>query len=78
MNELLVSDNAKSDLLNEYFSSIHDRNHVVPIFAVTSEQQLQNIRVKRNDVSDVLKVLKLDKATGRDSISAHKLKLTTK
>ena len=60
-NELVVDDESKSDLLNRYVCSISTINDAK---RSTRTDQSLDITVNRIDVLDVLKVLKLGKASG--------------
>ncbi|PJE78143.1 hypothetical protein CI610_02928 [invertebrate metagenome] len=74
-----VDDKDKSNLLNEYFCSItniDDNNSEVPILEPKTNSSLNSLLVTSNEICDVLKNLKLGKASGEDGISHHMLKYT--
>ena len=76
-SKIVIEDNQKCELLNNYFSSISsidDSNHITPQFPRRCQENLCNIVITRTDVKDALQVLKLGKATGHDAISHHMLK----
>ena len=77
--ELVYTNKEKSNLLNKYFcsiSNINDENLECPAFPCRCEKELNDIVISRNDVLDILKILKLNKASGNDNISHNMLKNT--
>ena len=73
------TDSEKADLLNNYFcsiSTIDDSNINLPDFNKRTESSLLNVHLDTSEVLDVLKNLKLNKATGPDGISHRMLKHT--
>ncbi|PJE78200.1 hypothetical protein CI610_02867 [invertebrate metagenome] len=78
-NSLATTDSEKANLLNKYFcgiTSLDDSEHVLPFFPSRTNNTLSNIIVTQSEVKDVLKILKLGKASGHDGISHHMLKYT--
>lgn len=78
-NTFAFTDEEKAEELNCYFasiSSIDDSNNDLPHFDNRSDTELTQLRIAESEVVDVLKALKLNKATGPDSISNRMLKLT--
>ena len=76
----IVMDNGeKAHLLNRYFcsiSSIDDTSKQLPEFPDRTEESLENLEVTSDEVYDIIKILKLGKACGADSISHNMLKGT--
>lgn len=69
----------KAELLNNYFCSIanlNDGNISPPPFCQRTEAELTNITICKQEVLDILKILKLGKASGLDGVSHHLLKYT--
>ena len=78
-NTLTFSDFEKAQELNSYFASIStidDTNTDLPYFEKRCNVDFTQIRITESEVVDVLKLLKLNKATGPDRISNSMLKLT--
>ena len=78
-NTLAFSDFEKAQELNSYFASIStidDTNTDLPYFEKRCNVDFTQIRITESEVVDVLKLLKLNKATGPDGISNRMLKLT--
>ena len=76
-NTLAFSDFEKAQELNSYFaviSTIDDTNTNLPYFEKCCNVNFPQIRITESEVVDVLKILKLNKAT--DEISNIMLKLT--
>ena len=73
------SDEEKVNLLNDYFcsiSTIDDSNVELPAFRNRTDSSLSNIIIQISDVTDVLGILKVNKASGPDGISHRMLKYT--
>ncbi|OWF53445.1 RNA-directed DNA polymerase from transposon BS [Mizuhopecten yessoensis] len=69
----------KADILNKYFCSISDIDDTethIPIFESRTAAVLESIVITNENVSDILKTLKLGKASGHDKISHTLLKNT--
>ena len=78
-NNIQIDDNKKADILNKYFteiSTIEDAGIDVPEFAVRTENTIDFIEIHQQDIVDILKSLKLNKAVGLDNISHHILRNT--
>ena len=78
-NTLAFSDFEKTKELNSYFASIStidDTNIDLPYFEKRCNVDFTQIRITESKVVDILKILKLNKATGPDGISNRMLKLT--
>lgn len=79
-NGSIVNDDLdKANLLNTYFSSIstlNDSNTEVPAFDSRTDSVFDSLVISQNDVVDVLKNLKIGKASGCDRISHQMLKYT--
>ena len=78
-NTLAFSDFEKAQELNFYFASIStidDTNTDLPYFEKRCNVDFTQIRISESEVVDVLKILKLNKATGPDGNSNRMLKLT--
>ena len=78
-NTLAFSDFEKAQELNSYFASIStidDTNTDLPYFENCCNVDFTQIRITESEVVDVLKLLKLNKATGPDGISNRMLKIT--
>ena len=78
-NTLAFSDFEKAQDLNSYFASIStidDTNTDLPYFEKRCNVVFTQMRITESEVVDVLKILKLNKATGPDGISNRMLKLT--
>ncbi|OWF47171.1 RNA-directed DNA polymerase from transposon BS [Mizuhopecten yessoensis] len=74
---IISSDEGKSNLLNEYFCSItriNERNVRVPDIAPKTNKTFDSIRLNYTEIMDVLQILKLGKASGQDEISHYMLK----
>jgi hypothetical protein len=66
------SDYEKSEILNDYFieqTTLNDIGKNIPILEPEIPSKLEQIRFTPSEVEDVLKVLKLGKATGPDGIN---------
>ena len=73
------TDLEKADELNSYFASIStvdDANIEIPNFNIRTDIDFTNIQVRESEVIDILKILKVNKATGPDGISNRMLKST--
>ena len=73
------TDYEKAEELNTYFlsiSNIDDANIEIPNFENRCNVDFTQIRIAESEVVDILKILKLNKATGPDGISNRMLKLT--
>ena len=73
------TDLEKADELNTYFASIStvdDTNIELPNFNTRSDIDFTNIQVRESEVINILKILKVNKATGPDGISNRMLKST--
>ena len=73
------TDLEKADELNSYFASIStvdDANIEIPNLNTRSDIDITNIQVRESEVIDILKILKVNKATGPDGISNRMLKST--
>ena len=71
-------DSEKVELLNNYFVSIcdvDDSNAALPSFPKRSNSTISDINIIEDDVVDVIKILKVNKASGPDEISHRMLKL---
>ena len=79
-NEIYAfSDEEKVNLLNDYFcsiSTIDDSNVELPAFRNRTDSSLSNIITQISDVTDILGILKVNKASGPDGISHRMLKHT--
>ena len=78
-NQITVNDNEKADILNQYFcniSTIDDTNGIVPDFEMRTDSFIDNIDINTNDIIDVIKSLKTNKASGIDEISHIMLRNT--
>ena len=79
-NNMIVSDDKdKASLLNSYFCSIstlNDNGIDVPYFERRTNASFDTCVISENEVSDVLGILKLGKASGPDTISHQMLKYT--
>ena len=65
--------------LNSYFASIstvNDTNTDLPFFRNRSDVEFSQVEILDSEVTDVLKILKTNKATGPDGISNKMLKST--
>ena len=77
-NTLAFSDFEKAQELNSYFASIstiNDANIDLPYIEKCCNVDFTQIRITESEVVDILKILKLNKATGPDGISNRMLKL---
>ena len=78
-NSYAFSDNAKADLLNDYFTSISnidDSNISLPTFVSKTDAVLNNVLITEQEITDILKCLITKKANGPDNISHTLLKAT--
>ena len=78
-NELLFNDKDKANLLNKYFcsiSTVDDNNIDPPNIPNRTEATLTHLNIREEDVKDILKSLKIGKASGDDSISHQMLRGT--
>ncbi|PJE77717.1 hypothetical protein CI610_03355 [invertebrate metagenome] len=74
-----LGDIEKANILNNYFcsiSTINDREVPLPNFNLRTNSFLDSVVVRSDEVCDILKILKLGKASGHDTISHHMLKFT--
>ena len=74
-----MDNESKAQLLNDYFcsiSSIDDTNKQVPDVADRTDKVFDNLEVASDEICDVIKILKLGKARGADSINHNMLKGT--
>ena len=75
----LFSDLEKAEKLNAYFESIshlNDDNAQLPEFPLRSNEHLDEILVNKQEISDVIKCIPLNKASGPDRVSHTLLKKT--
>lgn len=77
-NSLVHDDKSKANVLNNYFCSIAniDDDLDSPSFPSRCNSSLSSITITKTDILDILKCLKLNKATGIDTISHNMLKNT--
>ena len=78
-NTLVYSDADKAEVLNSYFCSIadlKDENIDPPHFPLRTNGLLSSIELSREEILDILQILKLGKASGLDCVSHHLLKFT--
>ena len=78
-DRIVYSDLEKANLLNDYFcsiSSVVDNNANPPNIPLRTQESLSNIEISVQDIKDILKTLKLGKASGDDKISHQMLKGT--
>ena len=71
-----TGDKEKANLLNEYFVSIStmDDNEIdLPEMEYRTEEILHDIKIDTEAVLDILKILKIGKASGADKISHQML-----
>ena len=71
------SDQEKVDLLNAFFcrqSTVNPGNTSLPAHNIVNESSINEIEIKTQDVSDVLRNLKTNKASGPDEISPKLLR----
>jgi len=69
-----MDNESKAQLLNDYFcsiSSINDTNKQVSDVADRTDQVFDSLEVASDEIYDVIKILKLGKASGADSIRGH-------
>lgn len=79
-NNYVFSNDEKTNLLNDYFcgiSSIDESNVVLPNFDKRIDAVLPDIRILQSEVVDVLRILKVNKASDPDGISHRMLKYTS-
>lgn len=80
-NKYAYTNIEKADTLNIFFSSIStidDANVPLPDFEKRTDSVLSQLIINPSEILDVLKVLKVNKATGPDGISHRMLKNTSK
>ena len=80
-NKFAFSNQEKADALNNFFISVSDIEETnIPLsnFNSRTESVLSQIQVSESEVKDILNTLKVNKATGPDSISNRMLKYTSK
>ena len=80
-NKFAFSNQEKADAPNNFFISVSDieePNIPLPNSNSRTESELSQIRASESEVKDTLNVLKVNKATGSDSISNRILKYTSK
>ncbi|XP_053398508.1 uncharacterized protein LOC128556837 [Mercenaria mercenaria] len=78
-SEVIVDDKCKASLLNNYFcsiSTINDNDKNVPVFEKRTNATFSDLEVSSDEICDVLKNLKLGKASGKDTISHQMLRGT--
>ena len=76
-NDTVCDDKDKAELFNSFFlthSTLDDSNVPDPDDKVTENQTLPNVEILEKDVSDIIKTLDTNKATGPDKISQKMLK----
>ena len=76
---IAVEDEEKAELLNNYFTSIStipDSNDDLPDFNRRTEHEITDFEITQENIKDIMKSLKINKASGIDSISHHILKNT--
>ena len=74
------SNEEKTNLLNDYFcgiSSIDESNLALPNFDKRTNAVMPDIKILQSEVVDVLRILKVNKASGPDGISHRMLKNTS-
>ena len=77
----LFSDIDKSEILNDYFASIscvNDDNMILPEFEKRTNSTIEFITINEKEISDIIKCLPLNKASGPDRISHKLLKETVR
>ena len=80
VNTLANSDTDKIEALNTYFSSIStidDTNVTLPNMYSLCNNNLSNIFIEEQEISDIITILPVNKAIGPDCIS-HKMLKSTK
>ena len=80
VNSLAYSDSDKIEALNSYFSSIStidDTNVTLPNMYSLCNNNLSNIIIEEQEISDIITILPVNKAIGPDCIS-HKMLKSTK
>ena len=76
-DEIISNDYTKVNILNEYFTSISniaDADEKVNIHNHPTSHNLENINITSKDVHDIIKSLKVNKASGMDGVSHRILK----
>lgn len=76
-SELITDDFRKAEVLNSYFvlqTKLDDGGRYPPNLPISTLNQLEFINIDRSEVLDVLKTLKLGKASGPDGINNSVLK----
>ena len=76
---IAVEDEEKAELLNNYFtgiSTIPDPDDDLPNFSSRTEHEITDFEITQENIIDIIKSLKINKAPGIDSISHHILKNT--
>ncbi len=71
------SDFEKANCLNNYFvsiSTINDEHSILPPYALKTNNSLDTILLNESEITDVLKILNINKACGNDSVSHKMLK----
>ena len=78
-SELVIDDKGKANVLNSYFSSIStvdSSDNDIPHFECRTNNKINNIQIRSEDIVDIIKTLKTNKASGMDKISHIMLKNT--
>ena len=76
LNDIVYDENDKCELLNRYFckiSKLDEENKNIPFFENRTESILSNIIITEKELTDIIEVLDLKKATGPDKISHRML-----
>ena len=76
-NNMICDDQDKAELFNSFFlthSTLDDSNEPDPDDTVRTNQTLTSLKILEKDVSDLIKSLDTNKATGPDNISQKMLK----
>ena len=79
-NTFTHTDSEKAAELNSYFatlSTVDDTNNDLPIFRNRSDVEFTHNQSTETEVTDILKMLKINEATGSDGISNRMLKSTS-
>ena len=79
-DNIVTCDEDKAELFNNYFCSItqvDDSNTEIPVIEQKTDKQISSIRINLTDILDVLRILKLGKASGGDGVSHHMLRNTS-
>ena len=73
------SDLEKANTLNDYFqsiSNINEANTELPNFFPRTANSLDSIHIEESEITDIIRVLEVNKACGHDLVSHKMLKMT--